>query len=185
MFSLGCHKLHVEHPHPSGDRWEVNDVATFLARPCGCGRRCVPCCSGNGSDRNSVVARHGRRTRPEGRCDRGRLQRHPEGLQDRPHLQGQLHRDDDGGDRRVPRQAAPPHRSGFRGRHRDADGSQGCGLSRLSAHEGSRAGLRSERLSAECHRLLQRQRRQHAVDAVQQLDAGDVLQQDTVQEGRA
>ena len=45
-------------------------------------------------------------------------------------------------------------------------------------------GLRSEGLSRLGHRLLHRYRRQHAVHAVQQLDAGALLQQDRVREGR-
>ena len=137
-----------------------------------------------GRHRSPVVARHGRQAGREGGRDRRRLQRVPVGLQDHARLQGQLHRDHDRRHRRVPRQAAAAHRAGLRGRHGHHDGRQGRHLSGLRADEGRGRSVRSGRLPAGGHRLLHRHRRQHAVDAVQQLHPGALLQQDCVREGR-
>ena len=57
-------------------------------------------------------------------------------------LQGLLYRDADRRDRRLPRQQAPAHRAGLRGRHRDHDGRQGRGLAGLPA-DGRRRRSRS------------------------------------------
>ena len=53
------------------------------------------------------------------------VQREPEGLQGRRHLQGQLSRVDDRRDRRLPRRQRAAHPAGVRGRHRHDDGRQG------------------------------------------------------------
>ena len=130
------------------------------------------------------MARHGRQAGREGRRDRRGLQRIPVRLQGDARLQGQLHRDHDRRHRGVPREAAAAHRAGLRGGHRQHDGREGRHLSRLRADGGRGRGVRPRRLPGFGHRLLHRHRRQHAVDAVQQLHPGAVLQQDRVREGR-
>ena len=137
-----------------------------------------------GAGRGPVVARDGWAPRREGQFARQGLQRVAERIQGGARLQGQLHRNDDRRDCRVPGEAAAAHRAGVRSRHGFDDGCQGRHLSGVSADEGQQAAVQSVGLSADGHRLLLRQQGQHAVDAVQQLDAGAVLQQGSVQEGR-
>ena len=131
------------------------------------------------------MARHGRRTRQEARRHRRQVQCQPDELSRHRILQGLLSGDDDGSDRRLPRPPAARHRAGLRGRHRHHDGGEGRGLSGLQADEGYRHAVRSRGLPAGGGRLLHRHRRQHAVDAVQLVDADPLLQQGRVQEGRA
>ena len=100
-------------------------------------------------------------------------------------LQGLLHRDADRRDRRLPRQAGAAHRAGVRGRHRQHDGRQGRGLSGLPADGRRQGAVRSQGLYRPGLRLLLDDRRQAAVDAVQLLDAGVLLEQGAVPEGRA
>src|SRR4051794_39129713 len=89
-------------------------IAPFAGhrRPCGplLGR------AGAGRDRHRVVARHVRRTRPPAREARLRLQRLAAGLSRRADLQGQLHRDGDGRDLRLPLAQPARDRPGQRGR---------------------------------------------------------------------
>ena len=79
---------------------------------------------------------------------------------------------------------AAAHRAGLRGRHRDDDGRQGRDLSGVPADGRRRGDVRSQGLSAGGLRLLLDDRRQAPVDAVQLLDAGPLLQQGGVREGR-
>ena len=67
-----------------------------------------------------------------------------ERLQGRAGLQGLLSRDDDRGDRRLPRRQRAAHRPGLRGRHRDDDGGQGRDQAGLSADGRCRREVRSE-----------------------------------------
>ena len=108
-----------------------------------------------------------------------------ERLQDRPGLQGPVHRDDDGGAVRDPHRPAARDRAGQRGRDRHHDGGEGRDLSGPPADERAGRGFRSGRLSAGGVGLLHRRRRQHAVVSVQRLDADPLLQQGPVPRRRA
>ena len=134
--------------------------------------------------RNHVVARDVGRTRQAARKARGRFQRLAVRLPDRADLQGQLHRDGDGGDLRVPLAQPAGHRPGQRDRDRDHDGGQGRDLSGVRTDARPGGAVLALRLSARRHRLLRRRRRQHAVVSVQRLDADPVLQQGSVSRRR-
>ena len=108
----------------------------------------------------------------------------PEGLQGRAGLQGFLSGIDDGRDRRLPRRHGAAHRAGVRGRHGHDDERQGRHRARLPADEGIRREVRPEGLLSRGRRLLHRPQGQHAVVAVQLLDAGVLHQQGRLQEGR-
>ena len=69
------------------------------------------------------------------------------------------------------------HRAGLRGRHRQHDGRQGRGLSGPPGDGGRQGAVRSQGLHRPGLRLLLDDRRQAAVDAVQLLDAGALLEQ--------
>ena len=140
---------------------------------------------GRGGGRDPVVARDGRRARGVGQGPGGRLQQVPVGVPRQRRLQGQLHRGHDGRDRRVPRQAAAAHRPGLRGRDGDDDGREGCHQAGLRADGGRQREVRPEGLPAGGHRLLHDRRRPDAVAPAEQLDAGPLLQQGRLQEGRA
>ena len=101
-------------------------------------------------------------------------------IPDRAELQGQLHRDRDGGDLRVSLAQPARHRPGQRNRDRDHDGGQGRDLSGVRTDAGREGSVFAGGLSSGRHRLLHRRRRQHAVVSVQQLDADPVLQQGPV-----
>ena len=167
------------HPH-GGPAHEVQDPVRRHRR----NHRPLPRRARPGRHRSPVVARHGRQAGREGGRDRRRLQRIPVRLQGDARLQGQLHRDHDRRHRGVSRQAAAAHRAGLRGRHRQHDGREGRHLPRLRVDGGRGRSVRPRRLPGFGHRLLHRHRRQHAVDAVQQLHSGAVLQQDRIREGR-
>ena len=113
-----------------------------------------------------------------------RLQRQPEGIQGGAGLQGQLSRVDDRGDRRVPRRQRAAHPAGVRGRHRHHDGGQGRDHAGAPDDGGRQGAVRTKDYLPAGGRLLHRQQGQHAVDALQQLDAGVLHQQGRLQEGR-
>ncbi len=123
--------------------------------------------------------------RRTGQRDRRELQRLAERLHPRRHLQGQLSRNDDRRHRRVPLGQAAGNPAGVRRRHRDDDGGQGGDRAGAGSDGRGRGAVRSQRLSGRGRRLLHDARRQDAVDAVQQLDAGSLLQQGGVREGGA
>ena len=102
-----------------------------------------------------------------------------------PSLQGQLHRDGDGGDLRVPFAQPARHRPGQRDRHRHHDGGEGRDLSGVRIDARPVGAVFAGRLSAGRDRLLRRRRRQHAVVPVQRLDADPLLQQGPVPRRRA
>ena len=136
--------------------------------------------SGAGRHRDHVVARDVGRTRQAARKARDRFQCVAVRLPDRADLQGQLHRDGDGGDLRIPFAKPARHRSGQRDRDRNHDGGKGRDLSGLRIDARSVGAVLAGGLSAGRDRLLFRCRRQHAVVPVQRLDADPLLQQGSV-----
>ena len=78
----------------------------------------------------------------------------------------------------------PAHPAGLRGGHRHHDGRQGRDQTGLRSDGRIGAAVRSERLPPHRHRLLHHPRRPDALDAVQQFDAGALLQQGCFPQGR-
>jgi hypothetical protein len=72
------------------------------------------------------------------------LQRQPEQVQDRAHLQGHLRRVLHRGRGRLPRRQCAPHPAGVRGRHRHHDGQQGRHGTGRQGHEGLRREVRPQ-----------------------------------------
>ena len=120
-----------------------------------------------------------------GQGPRGRLQQVAAGVPRQRGLQGELHRDDDRGHRRVPGQAAAAHRPGLRGRDGHDDGRQGGGQAGLRADGPGRREVRPEGLRPGGDRLLHDGGWSDALAPAQQLDAGALLQQGCLQEGGA
>jgi hypothetical protein len=137
-----------------------------------------------GPDRDPVVALDGGRQRRVGQRPGQGLQRQPEGLQDRAHLQGQLRRVHDRGHRRLPRRQRAAHPAGLRGGHRHHDGQQGRDRAGHQGDEGRRLKFDPACLRARGGRLLHGAERPDAELPVQQLDHRLLLQQGRLQGGR-
>ena len=86
--------------------------------------------------------------------------------------------------RRVPRRQRAAHHAGVRGRHRHHDVGHRRREAGARADEGGRRDVRSQGLSADHHRLLLDHQGRDAVDSLQLVQHGDVVQQGRLQEGR-
>ena len=116
-----------------------------------------------------------------GQRPRQGLQREPEGIQGRAHLQGQLPRDADRRHRRLPLRQRARHPAGVRGGYGNHDGQQGRHRAGGQGDEGFGPEVRPHGLRLGRRRLLHGTERSDAQHAVQQLDHDLLLQQGRVQ----
>ena len=132
------------------------------------------------ANRDPVVAFDDRRAERPAQRHRQQVQRLANRVQGRAGLQGRLRGVDVRGDRRLPRQESAAHRAGVRGRHGDDDGGERSHQAGLPGDGRVRREVRPEELHAGGHQLLHRHLGAHAVDAIQQLHDGLLLQQGRV-----